>query len=264
MASIGIFDSGLGGLSVWREVVQLLPHTQLIYVADQGRCPYGPQASEKIREYAHQITDLLIDKGCELIVIACNTATAAAIASLRKNYKIPIVGMEPALKPAALQTQSGRIAILATAGTFNGDHFRRTQAAYGQDVCIHLIIEERLVEIVENEMVEAPESKELLQSLLIPVLDKGVDQIVLGCTHYPFLIPLIKDVAGNRAQIIDPSRAVAMQAKRLWENKYAHSAKKEPVNMFYTSGNHESFVQKIGRLIPEIQAEGFYSRKIYW
>ena len=264
MASIGIFDSGLGGLSVWKEVSKLLPPTRLVYFADQGRCPYGPQPPQKIREYAHQITDFLIRQGCELIVLACNTATAAAIASLRNTYQIPFVGMEPALKPAALQTQSGQIAILATAGTFNGDHFRRTQAAYGQGVHIHLIVEEQLVEIVENDQIDSPASQALLKSILIPALEMGADQIVLGCTHYPFLIPQIEEVVENRAKIIDPSQAVAMQVKRLWEKNQLNLEDENEIPVFFTSGNAKIFTKKLRKMLGQSLPQHIEIRQHRW
>ena len=200
MATIGIFDSGSGGLSVYRELVKLLPYERYVYYADNAHCPYGDKTAAFIRDRARTITDFLLGKGADIIVVACNTATAAAIATLREEYPdVPFVGMEPAVKPAALGTETGLIGVLATAGTLKGSKYLKTKGRFEDDV-----------HIVEHVYATVKAS-------LQPLLDAGADRIVLGCTHYPFLRPVVEAVAGPGVQVIDPAPAVARQTVRLLE-----------------------------------------------
>ena len=218
MATIGIFDSGSGGLSVYREIVKLLPYERYIYFADNAHCPYGEKSAEYIQGRARTITDILLGKGADIIVVACNTATAAAIATLRAEYpQLSFVGMEPAVKPAALGTKTGVIGVLATAGTLKGSKYLHTRGQYEDNVHIVEHVGEGFVELVENGILNGPVAEKTVRASLQPLLDAGADRIVLGCTHYPFLLPVIKAVAGPGVEIIDPASAVARQTVRMLE-----------------------------------------------
>ena len=216
MATIGIFDSGSGGLSVYREIVKLLPQEQYVYFSDNAYCPYGEKTADFIQERGRTITEILLGLGADIIVVACNTATAAAIATLREEYPaIPFIGMEPAVKPAALGTETGVIGVLATAGTLKGSKYLNTRGRFEDDVRIVEHVGEGFVELVENGILDGPEAYETVRASLQPLLDAGADRIVLGCTHYPFLRPVIEAIAGPDVQVIDPAPAVARQTVRV-------------------------------------------------
>lgn len=216
MATIGIFDSGSGGLSVYRELVKLLPSEHYVYYSDNAHCPYGEKTALYICRRARFITEFLLDKGADIIVVACNTATAAAIATLRSEYPdVPFVGMEPAVKPAALGTRSGVIGVLATAGTLKGSKYLNTRGLYADGVRVVEHVGQGFVELVENGILDGPEAEAIVRASLQPLLDEGADIVVLGCTHYPFLKPVIERIAGPGVQIIDPAPAVARQCLRL-------------------------------------------------
>ncbi len=216
MATIGIFDSGSGGLSVYRELVKVLPEEHFIYFADNAHCPYGEKTAEYIQQRARFITDFLLAKGADIIVVACNTATAAAISTLRAEYpSISFVGMEPAVKPAALGTKTGVIGVLATAGTLKGSKYLNTRGQYEDDVRIVEHVGQGFVELVEQGLLDGPETEATVRASLQPLLDQGADTVVLGCTHYPFLRPVIARIAGPGVQIIDPAPAVARQTVKL-------------------------------------------------
>ena len=218
MASIGIFDSGSGGLSVYREIVKLLPQERYLYFADNAHCPYGEKTAEYIQDRGRAITEILLGMGADIIVVACNTATAAAIATLREEYPdTPFIGMEPAVKPAALGTETGVIGVLATAGTLKGSKYLKTKGRFEDDVHIVEHVGEGFVELVENGILDGPEAYETVRKSLQPLLDAGADRIVLGCTHYPFLKPVIESIAGPGVQVIDPAPAVARQTVRILE-----------------------------------------------
>ena len=216
MATIGIFDSGSGGLSVYREIVRLLPYERYVYFSDNAHCPYGEKTAAYIQERGRIITEILLGLGADIIVVACNTATAAAIATLRAEYPaIPFIGMEPAVKPAALGTETGVIGVLATAGTLKGSKYLNTRGRFEDDVRIVEHVGEGFVELVENGILDGPEAYETVRASLQPLLDAGADRIVLGCTHYPFLRPVIEAIAGPDVQVIDPAPAVARQTVRV-------------------------------------------------
>ena len=216
MATIGIFDSGSGGLSVYRELVKLLPGERYVYYSDNAHCPYGEKTALYIQRRARFITEFLLDKGADIIVVACNTATAAAIATLRTEYPdVPFVGMEPAVTPAALGTKTGVIGVLATAGTLKGSKYLNTRGLYADDVRVVEHVGQGFVELVENGILDGPEAECTVRASLQPLLDQGADVIVLGCTHYPFLRPVIERLAGPGVQVIDPAPAVARQTLRL-------------------------------------------------
>ena len=216
MATIGIFDSGSGGLSVYREIVKLLPMERYVYFSDNAHCPYGEKTAEYIQERGRIITEILLGLGADIIVVACNTATAAAIATLRAEYPaVPFIGMEPAVKPAALGTETGVIGVLATAGTLKGSKYLNTRGRFEDDVRIVEHVGEGFVELVENGILDGPEAYATVRASLQPLLDAGADRIVLGCTHYPFLRPVIEAIAGPGVQVIDPAPAVARQTVRI-------------------------------------------------
>jgi len=216
---IGFFDSGIGGLTVWREVTTLLPRESTVYIADNAHCPYGHKTHEELVALSKQCVETLLNENCKLIVVACNTATAAAIDTLRKTYSIPFVGMEPAVKPAALNSKTGVIGVLATEGTFNGRLFKETSARFADTATMEICVGNGLVELVESGKADTEETYHVLEKLLKPMLDKGIDHLVLGCTHFPFLRPHIQKIVGPHVTIIDPAPAVARQVERLLTEK---------------------------------------------
>ncbi|MEL6255879.1 MAG: glutamate racemase [Bacteroidota bacterium] len=255
-APVGIFDSGFGGLSVWKECKALLPKEQFIYIADQAYCPYGPKSQEAILQRGRELSHFFIQKGVKLIVIACNTATAAAIKQLREEFPIPFVGMEPAIKPAALASKTGHIGILATAGTFAGQHFKNTREKFAQDVELHIQVGEGLVELVESGKIKGAECRAVLEPFLLPMKDKRIDQLVLGCTHYPFLSKAISDILGNKVNLIDPAPAVARQLKRLLiEKKQMNKSPEKGIDIFFTTASLTSSQLTLKRLEDIIGVE---------
>jgi len=217
LAPIGVFDSGVGGLSVLREIRRALPHEDLIYVADSGHAPYGDRDSDFIETRSVAIVDFLLARGAKAIVIACNTATAAAVATLRARYRMPIVAMEPAVKPAAANTRSGVVGVLATRGTVESAAFAQLIERFGADAKVLAQACPGLVERVEAGDPSGPESRALVERYVRPLVEQGADTLVLGCTHYPFLAPLIAEIAGPDVAIIDPAAAVARELKRRLE-----------------------------------------------
>ncbi len=222
---IGLYDSGFGGLSVWREVRRLLPGEPLIYLGDGANCPYGSRPQREILELADAAVGRLVAEGCKMVVVACNTATAAAIDFLREKYAdLPIVGMEPAVKPACLATRSGVVGVLATERSLDGDLFRRTAAKYGSGIEVLTVPGRGFVEIVEENREATPEAEQAVRAAIEPMLERGADQIVLGCTHYPFLLPVMECVvAGRGVDIIDPSPAVARRVAQLLDEFDLHA-----------------------------------------
>ena len=206
---IGIFDSGSGGLSVLREIIKILPREKYIYFADNAFCPYGEKTPEFIQQRGRVVTDYLLSEGADIIVVACNTATAAAISTLRSEYDVKFIGMEPAVKPAALSSETGVIGVLATAGTLKGSKYLNTKGLYEDNVRIEERVGQGFVELVERGVLEGPEAERTVRDSLQPLLDSGADRIVLGCTHYPFLKDVIQRLSGPSVQVIDPAPAVA-------------------------------------------------------
>lgn len=206
---IGLFDSGSGGLSVLREIVRLLPDEKYVYYSDNAHCPYGEKSPEYIRERCREIVRLLLDKGADIIVVACNTATAAAIQVLREEFPVRFIGMEPAVKPAALGTRTGVVGVLATAGTLKGSKYLTTKGNFEDGCTIVEHVGQGFVELVENGNLEGEATEEVIRTSLQPLLDAGADTIVLGCTHYPFLLPVLRKLAGPGVRFIDPAPAVA-------------------------------------------------------
>lgn len=216
-APIGVFDSGVGGISVLRELRTLLPHEDFIYYADSGYCPYGGKPQAEIRARACAISEELLARGAKLIVVACNTATIAAVEHLRETYPVAFVGMEPAVKPAVAQTRSGVVGVLATGAALAGEKFHKLMAAHARDVRIITQPCPGLVECVERGDLDGAQAQALVRRYVTPLLAQGADTLVLGCTHYPFLRMLIQRVAGEAVTLIDTGAAVARQARRLLE-----------------------------------------------
>ena len=211
---IGIFDSGVGGLSVFREIRKLLPEESYIYYSDNAHCPYGEKSIEYIIDRARMITSFLISQGAEIIVVACNTATAASIATLREEYPVSFIGMEPAVKPAVKSTRTGVIGVLATAGTLKADKYLHTREKFSEGIKIVEHIGQGFVELVEKGCLTGDEAESIVTASLKPLMDEGADRIVLGCTHYPFLAETIAKTAARlyperETEIIDPAPAVA-------------------------------------------------------
>lgn len=240
MATIGIFDSGSGGLSVFREIRKAMPHERYIYFSDNANCPYGEKSREFITDRAREITRMLLAKGADVIVIACNTATAAAIATLREEFEVPFVGMEPAVKPAALGTKSGVIGVLATAGTLKASKYLDTRDKYTENIKVVEHVGQGFVELVESLDLDSPNAYSTVKASLLPLLDAGADTVVLGCTHYPFLQPTMEKVTsdlGRNVRFIDPAPAVARQVLRiLTENGIGPAADGRPDVELLASG----------------------------
>lgn len=246
-APIGIFDSGVGGTSIWKEINRLLPNEHTIYLADSLNAPYGIKSKSKIIQLAVKNTDLLLAKGCKLVVVACNTATTNAIAILRKNYNCPFIGIEPAIKPAALQTATNAIGILATKGTLSSALFSQTSERFASHITIVEQVGEGIVELIENGKLYAPEMKTLLMEYVTPMLEQNIDHLVLGCTHYPYLLPILKDILPTSIKIIDSGAAVAKQTKTvLQQNNLLNTNLTKGLNEFHTNGNHTVMQTLIG------------------
>jgi glutamate racemase len=245
---IGVFDSGVGGLSIVRELRRLMPGETLLYFADQAHVPYGPRPMDEIRAFSLSIARFLLDQGADLIVVACNTASAAALTSLRSAFpRVPFVGMEPAVKPAAASTRSGVVGVLATPATFQGELFASVVERFGGGVRLVNQTVPGLVEQIETGRLEAPETETMIRRALEPILAAGADTIVLACTHYPFVIPLIERLAGPGVTVIDPAPAIARQAARLRQAGRPGRGKLKLV----TSGEAAPFAAQCRRLIGE-------------
>lgn len=236
--SIGIFDSGVGGTSIWNEIKKHLPHENTIYLADSKNAPYGQKSQKEILQLSIKNTDLLLEKGCKLIVVACNTATTNAIGFLRKDYQVPFIGIEPAIKPAALKSNSKTIGVLATKGTLASSLFHSTSEIHANGI---KIVEQEgtgLVSLIEQGNVNAAETRDLLEKFINPMLAEGIDYLVLGCTHYPYLIPVLQELLPEHVKIIDSGEAVARQTKAVLE-KYGlnNLSDNRAEHQFYTNGD---------------------------
>ena len=237
MTTIGVFDSGVGGLSVLRHIRALLPDARLIYVADSAHVPYGDKPHHYIEQRAVELTRFLIEQGAEAIVIACNTATAAAATTLRQHFKCPIIGMEPAVKPAVSATKSGVAGILATIGTLKSARFAALLESHAKGIEIVTQGCPGLVEQVESGDLEGQKTRELVERYTKPLLSQGADTLILGCTHYPFLAPMIRSVAGPDIALIDTGEAVAKQLQRRLLAELPDARPGDGTEHFFTSGD---------------------------
>lgn len=234
---IGLFDSGIGGTSIWKEIHLLLPNEDSIYLADSKNAPYGQKSKEEIIHLSEKNTEFLLNKNCKIIVVACNTATTNAIKELRAKYDIPFIGIEPAIKPAATHSQTQKIGILATKGTLNSELFYKNVEKF-QDIEIIEQVGFGLVDLIENGKIKSPEMKQLLQSYLKPMVEQNIDYLVLGCSHYPYLIPQIKKIIPNHIKIIDSGEAVARQTKNVLNEKVGfRNENSKSTQLFYTNSN---------------------------
>ncbi len=258
--SIGVMDSGVGGLSVLRELHRLLPQHPTLYYADQGHFPYGPRAPEEIHSFVDAITRFLLDQGAAVIVIACNTASANSLLQMRARYpQVPFIGMEPAVKPAAAASRSRVIGVLSTQVTAAGALYQRVLAQYAGDCRVLTQVAPDLVTIVEHGTQHQPESRAIIRQIVQPLLDAGADQIVLGCTHFPFLTDLLQQIVGADVTLVDPSPAIARQTARvlgysdagLAELPLAQSSVEgqSAAHRYFTSGAAEHLRVMLRRLI---------------
>lgn len=253
---IGIFDSGIGGLSVFREIRKLLPEQSYIYYSDSAHCPYGDKSKEYIIDRARSITRRLMGMGAEIVVVACNTATAAAISTLRKEFPIKFIGMEPAIKPAAALTKTGVVGVLATAGTLKAEKYLDTREKWAQSITVVEHTGEGFVELVEKGQTSGAEAEVVVQNSLVPLLEAGADTIVLGCTHYPFLADTIKKVAaahgadGNSFHLIDPAPAVARHLLEVMEAEGIQTISPEGFSMeLLCSGDRKGLLHTYNSLV---------------
>lgn len=257
---IGVFDSGVGGLSVLRAIQHVLPQEKLLYLADQARVPYGSRTLDEVRQFSESITRYLLSQGASLIVVACNTASAAALHALRQSFPgIPFVGMEPAVKPAAEQTQTGVVGVLATPATFQGALYSSVVERFASNVIILQHTCPGLVAQIEAGDLDSPATRQILEDALSPMLAQGIDTVVLGCTHYPFVIPLIQSIVGPAVRVIDPAPAVARQVKRVLEANLRVLVSSDLVSAdsndlrYLTTGDPLAFKQLLHKLSFPVQ-----------
>jgi len=233
---IGLFDSGIGGTSIWREIHALMPNESTIYLADSKNAPYGSRPKEEILALSRKNTEFLLSLGCKIIVVACNTATTNAIRELRAEYDVPFIGIEPAIKPAANQSQTHTIGVLATKGTLSSELFNKAIENY-KDVKIVEQIGHGLVQLIEDGKAHSEETENLLQQYLKPMVEANIDYLVLGCSHYPYLIPQIRKIIPPHIKIVDSGEAVARQTQAVLEQKGALTSLKEARVEFYTNSD---------------------------
>lgn len=235
--AIGIFDSGIGGTSIWKEIVTMLPNENTIYLADSKFAPYGKRSKNEILSLSIKNTKKLLELQCKIIVVACNTATTNAIKELRQQFDIPFIGIEPAIKPAALQTRTKRVGVLATKGTLSSKLFAKTSDLYTHNIEVIEVVGTGLVELVEEGKIYTPKMFALLTSYLQPMIEKDIDYLVLGCTHYPYLIPILRKILPSNIVIIDAGEAVARQTKSiLLKNSLLSKNILKGKHRFYTNG----------------------------
>ena len=246
---IGVFDSGIGGVSVLREIARQLPAEDLVYFADSANVPYGNRPQADIERLSLAAADFLLRQGAKLIVVACNTASAAALAALRAAYAVPFVGMVPAIKPAVARSRTHKVGVLATAGTFRGRLYADVVERFAEGAEVHTQVGQGLVELVEAGDIASPTAEAAVARYVTPLLDAGVDTLVLGCTHYPFLSPTIERVSGGRLTIIEPSPAIAAQVERvLAERGGLHPPGAAGTRRYVTSGDPAHFAAVLARL----------------
>ena len=259
---IGIFDSGVGGLSVLRAIRQQLPGENIVFFGDQEHVPYGPRPLQQVRDFSEAITRFLLGSGAKLIVVACNTASAAALHDLRQTFPdIPFVGMEPAVKPAAETTRTGVVGVLATPATFQGALYASVVERFANGVTLLQDTCPGLVQQIEKGELDSDATRKILERSLRPMMEKNIDTVVLGCTHYPFVIPLIQQITGPDVRVIDPAPAVARQVGRLLDAAGLRQTSSQPgeVRMF-TSGD----IGSLQLLLPRLLGESGSVEKATW
>lgn len=261
-APIGVFDSGVGGLSVLRAIRELMPEEGVLYFGDQDHIPYGPRPLEQVRDFSEAIAHFLLGRGAKLVVVACNAASAAALKYLRQTFPdISFVGMEPAVKPAAEHTETGVVGVLATPATFQGALYASVVERFASGVELIQHTCPGLVQQIERGELDGPVTRSILEDALAPMLARKIDTVVLGCTHYPFVIPLIQKIVGPDVRVIDPAPAVARQTRRLLQDSALMSAGGAAGAVeFYTSGSPPAFE----RLLPKLLGESGAVRGVTW
>lgn len=259
---IGVFDSGVGGISVLRAIREQMPEESVIYFGDQGHVPYGPRSMEQIQNFSETITRFLLAQGAKIIVVACNTASAAALKSLREKFpQVPFVGMEPAVKPAAERTQTGKVGVLATPATFQGALYASVVERFANGVELFQDVCPGLVQQIEQGNVAGQETRRILEDALVPMLKKNIDTVVLGCTHYPFVIPLIQQIVGENVRVIDPAPAVAKQTGRLLEARgLRNDSRAKGTVQIYTSGDPNA----LNALLPGLLGDPAEVKAVEW
>ncbi len=269
-APLGVFDSGVGGLSVLKAIRQELPAESIIYLADQAHVPYGARPLEEVRKFSNSIVRFLIGQGCKIIIVACNTASAAALHCLREDFPgLPFVGMEPAVKPAAERTKTGVVGVLATPATFQGALYTSVVERFANGVQLLQDTCPGLVQQIEDGQLTHLVTEMILRQALGPMLEQGIDTIVLGCTHYPFVIPLIQEITGPNVRVIDPAPAVARQTRRLLTEQ--NLLRKNP-DYETDTGSENGLVrilttgddQKLAGLLPPLMGENWPVEPVYW
>lgn len=250
---LGIFDSGVGGTSIWREIQKLLPNEDTIYLADSKNAPYGIKSKEEILQLSIKNTEFLLRQGAKLIVVACNTATTNAIDYLRANYELPFIGIEPAIKPAALHTKTKKVGVLATKGTLSSSLFHSTSKMFAEGITVLEQEGVGLVELIEAGKVEDTETRELLKKYLAPMLQQDIDRLVLGCSHYPYLMPVLKEILPPEVTIIDSGEAVARQTKAILEKNQLHIDKTRLAKYtFYSNADVTVLQSLVGGVDTEV------------
>jgi glutamate racemase len=257
---IGIFDSGVGGISVLRAIRAQMPSEPVIYLGDQGHVPYGPRRMEEVQAFSEEVTRFLLAKGAKLVVVACNAASAAALKYLRQAFpNVSFVGMEPAVKPAAEQTRSRVVGVLATPATFQGALYASVVERFARDVTVMQDICPGLVGQIEKGELDTPETELILRKALAPMLKSGIDTVVLGCTHYPFVIPLIERIVGPGVRVIDPAPAVARQVQRLLPARDDTITGRAPVEYYTTAA-----AEPMQLLLPQLLGEAGEVNELHW
>ena len=252
---IGLFDSGIGGTSIWKEIHSLLPGEDTIYLADSKNAPYGQKSKDEIIALSIKNTEFLLNQNCKIIVVACNTATTNAIKELREKYDVPFIGIEPAIKPAALQTRTRTVGILATKGTLNSELFYNTVSGF-KNLTVIEQVGHGLVQLIEDGKLGGHEIDELLQTYLNPMLQANIDCLVLGCSHYPYLIPQIKKILPDSVKIIDSGLAVAKQTKAVLEKHgLLNDEDRKSTQIFYTNANPEVLSTILNKEYPVLEKD---------
>jgi glutamate racemase len=251
---IGIFDSGIGGTSIWAAIHQLLPNEKTIYLADSKNAPYGQKSKAEIISLSIKNVEFLLKMDCKLIVVACNTATTNAIQELRAKYDVPFIGIEPAIKPAAKNSKTQTIGILATQGTLNSELFHKTTEKY-HNIKIIEQVGHGLVQLIENGNINSSEMTQLLHSYLTPMIEANIDYLVLGCSHYPYLIPQIKEILPDHIKIIDSGEAVAKQTRNVLQEKVGFASIEKSEAIFYTNSNPKVLSEILGNKYKIIEKD---------
>jgi len=262
---LGVLDSGVGGLSVLREIRALLPAEHVLYAADQGHVPYGPRPIKEVRRFTIEIARFLIDQGAKLIVVACNTASAAALYPLRETFPdVPFVGMEPAVKPAARDTRTGRIGVIATEATFQGELYASVVGRFANGVHVETQVCPEFVLLAEAGDTASEAAREVVRARLAPLLAAGIDQLVLGCSHFPFLLPLIQDVAGPGVRVVDPGPAVARQVRRVLEAGGMLNLRPASGRVTYATSGDPAALRRVVRVLLGLDVPPDDVRALRW